>query len=74
MSTANHLLFFTPILGDYEPFHVPLIQMAGMIIGAPNLMQAFCSCYSTCVCVGVPVCVEVFHSPSQQKAQPREAD
>lgn len=53
MSTANDLLFFTAILSDCDSFHVPLIQMANIIIGAPNLMQAFCCCYLTRVDVGV---------------------
>ena len=66
--------------GDCEPFHVPLIQMVGMIIGAPNLMQAFCSCYFTHVCAGVSVsvcvcvcvCVRAIHPHNKGKA--REAE
>lgn len=56
----NYHLFFI-LFSETVLFHVPLIQMVGMIIGAPNVMQPIFACYFTHVCAGVQ------HSLWQQK-------
>lgn len=47
-------------------FHVLLIQMAAMVIGAPNIMQPIFACYFPHVRAGVQ------HPPSQQKQKKKK--
>lgn len=63
----NYHLFFI-LFSETVLFHVPLIQMVGMIIGAPNLMQPIFACYFAHVCAGVQ------HSPWQQKRKTCQAE
>lgn len=49
---SNYHFFFI-LFSESVRFHVRPIQMVGMIIGPPNIMQPIFACYFAHVCSGV---------------------